>query len=193
MVLSKRERYVAIFAVTGLLILGMDWLVVEPLLALKMQLDVQIENKRKELDHAQRVLETSEHLSTMWADMLRGMGKDESEAESQVVHNVHDWAQDAGMTLSSVKRERAAEKEKDFSKITIRAAGSGGMSQIGRFLWRIKTASVPVRITDLQISSHKEGLDDLAVSLGVSTIFLTADADKAGKPAPQAAEREETR
>ena len=52
------------------------------------------------------------------------------------------------------------------------------MSQVGRFLYRIQTATVPVRITDLTINSRKEGTDDLAVQLGIATIYLPPDTDK---------------
>ena len=36
----------------------------------------------------------------------------------------------------------------------------------------------PVRVSDLTVSSRKEGNDDLTFVVGVSTIFLAPEADK---------------
>jgi hypothetical protein len=60
------------------------------------------------------------------------------------------------------------------------------MAQISRFLWRIQAATIPVRITDLQITSHKEGTDDLALVLGIGTIYPAPEPEKSpsGNAAP---------
>ena len=52
------------------------------------------------------------------------------------------------------------------------------MAQIGKFMYRIQTAGSPVRVSDLTVSSRKEGNDDLTFVVGVSTIFLAPEADK---------------
>jgi hypothetical protein len=88
------------------------------------------------------------------------------------LHNVRDWASEAGLNLASVNPQRA-ERERDFQKLTFRATATGGLGQIGRFLYKIQNASMPVRITDLSISSHgREGNDDLSLSLAIATIYL---------------------
>ena len=107
------------------------------------------------------------------------LSRDESLAEGTILNDVRDWAQEAGMNLSSFKPERLPEKESDFYKISFRATGSGQMSQLARFLNRIQTATIPIRITDLSITSRKEGTDDLSISVGLATIYLAPDADKA--------------
>jgi hypothetical protein len=190
-VLSKRERYIAVLSVSALAILALDRLALEPLMAQKQALEGRIAAARLQIAQDTRLLATSRRLNTKWANMLKaGLRKDASEAESQVLHNVRDWAQDAQISLSSVKPERT-EKEKDFYKITLRATGTGSMSQIGRFLWRIQTAPVPARITDLQINSRKEGTDDLSLTLGVSTIYLAPESEKPAKPIAAASLRED--
>jgi Tfp pilus assembly protein PilO len=177
-VLSKRERYVATVTILAVLILGLDQFFIDPLLKRKEMLDSRIATAQEQLDRASRLFTTSRAANRKWSEMTHGgLRHDASEAESLVLHSVRDWAQDAGMSLSSVKPERT-EKEKEFYRITIRATGTGGMAQVGQFLWRIKTASVPVRITDLSINSRKEGTDDLAVQLGISTIYLAPETDK---------------
>ena len=171
MAFSKRERFIGIATAAVVGVLALDRLAVTPLLAQRAQL---------ELDRANRVFSTSRLASRKWKELSgTSLKTDASEAESQILNSVREWAQDAGIALSSIKPERA-EKEKDWDKITFRATGTGSMNQVARFLWRLRTATMPVRITDLQIGSRKEGTDDLSLQLGISTIFLPPDANKPG-------------
>jgi hypothetical protein len=172
-VLSKRERYIGIATALVIGVLAIDYFVVEPLLARKDQLDADIANQRDELDRADRLFRTSRAMSRHWAQLSSGkIQRNASEAESQVQNAVRDWAQDAGISLSSVTPSRS-DKERDYQKITFRAAAAGGMQQMARFLYRIQYADIPVHVTDLTLSSHREGgqNDELTLSLGITTIF----------------------
>jgi hypothetical protein len=185
-VLSRRERFIAIATGAILGIFATDRLVVEPLLSTRSELDSQITSQRSALDRAQRLFTTNRQMAQRWKQIAGSELKaSQSEAEGQVIHNVHDWAQESGLALPSLKSERA-EKEKDFNKLSFRATGSGTMSQITRFLWRIQTATMPIRITELLISSRKEGTDDLSLTLGISTIQVIQDPSHAKPSAPPA-------
>jgi hypothetical protein len=171
-VVSKRERYILIatVAVVGLLIL--DWFIVGPLLARKKALDVAIEEVREKQHRGDRIMASARRATPAWNQMVQDrLKKDASEAESQVLHSVRDWAQDAGMSLSSMKPERT-EKDKEFVRTSFRATGVGGMAQISRFLWNLQSSDIPIRITDLQIVSRKDGTDELSLQLGMSTTWL---------------------
>jgi hypothetical protein len=189
MVLSKRERYVGMAMVAAVAIFGLDHFFVGPLLAQKKELDAKVTSAQQQLKRANRLFSTSRSMNRRWDEMVQGgLGKDASEAESQLHHKVRDWADEAGMTLSSVKTERT-EREKDFVRITFRAAATGSMAQITRFLWQIQTADVPIRVVDLQLTTRKEGFDDLAVQIGIATSYL-GPPTKTDKPASASMIRE---
>src|SRR5207244_11753494 len=105
-----------------------------------------------------------------------------SATDSKILNPMPEWAQDAAMSLSSVKPDRQPEKIGDFYRISFRATGTGQMSQISRFLYHLQTTNLPVRITDLTLTTRKEGADDLTLSLGIATIYLAPEADKSGRP-----------
>ena len=46
------------------------------------------------------------------------------------------------------------------------------MQQIARFLWHIQTANIPVRISELTLSTRKEGTDDLQLSMTLATMLF---------------------
>ncbi len=134
MVLSKRERYIGIIALTTVLLLALDYLVLTPLTQQKDDLDLQIYARQTEVDTAAHLLHRRRDASAQWTAMLAGgLLHDPSAAEIQVQHSLSDWAQDAGMSLASLKTERT-ETGKDFYRITVRVTGTGNMQQISKFL-----------------------------------------------------------
>jgi Tfp pilus assembly protein PilO len=176
-VLSKRERYIGYVTGAVLALVLVQYVVVGPLWERKTQLDARIADAKSQRDRDNGLIETSERAGKYWTQMSsRSLPRDSYDAD-QMLNNLSDWAQDAGLSLSSVKSERT-EKEKDFYKKTFRAAGSGGMRQVGQFLYRIQTASTAARITDVTLSSRKEGTDDLSVSVGVATIYPVPESEK---------------
>lgn len=177
MVLSKRERYIGLTTLVLVGAFGLHWMIVEPMLNRAGDLKVRISEARETRKQNDDQITTSENARRRWTELSgRDMPRDASDAD-QMINNLSDWAQDVGLSLSSVKPERT-EKEKDFYKKTFRVAGSGRMAEIGRFLHKIQTASVPVRITDLTINARKEGNDDLSLSVGVATIYPTPETEK---------------
>jgi hypothetical protein len=177
-VLSKRERYIGI--ATGL-ILGLLLLlkvVIDPLLDQSSVLSSQIVGAENDVKKGTDLITLSARANQNWTTLAGQVRKDASEAQSQLERNVRDWAAESGVSLASIKPERS-EKEKDFFKLTFRATCTGSMSQVGRFLYRIQTATMPVRITELSLNSRKDGSDDLSLSVAIATIYLgTPDAPR---------------
>ena len=192
MVISKRERYVFIATVSVLALLALDQFFITPLMARRIELDGQMATLEKQWQRSERLMTDSKRAGRRWTEMSSGgaLKKDASETESQLLAKVLDWAKEAGMNVSSVKPD-APQKEKEFQRLTIRATGTGTMKQIVAFLARVQAASVPVRIIDLQITSKKEGTDDLSIQMGISTIYLAGEPEKKDvKPASASAGRE---
>jgi hypothetical protein len=170
--LSKREKVIA--GVAALFIAGpiLNSIVIEPLQSRNASLNSDIAAAQNELERTSRLFDTSKSARREWASMAgTALYPDRPRAESQILNHVREWAQEAGISLNSQKPERD-EKEKEFQRITFRVTASGTMSQVGRFLHRIQTATIPVRITDLQLSSHRDGQDGLSLSVALATIYM---------------------
>jgi hypothetical protein len=186
-VLSKRERYVGIATgiVLGLVILLK--LILFPLQDQRLELADKIATAKRDAKQIDDKIKQAESAKKTWSSMSGGhLRRDESEAESSMYNNIRDWASAAQLNLASVKPERAPEKEKDFYKLTFRVTANGSMGQIGRFLSRAQGATIPVRVTDLSVSSRKEGSDDLTLSVAIATIYPAPEANKPGGAAVSA-------
>lgn len=190
MILSKRERYVAILTTAVVGILALDYYILSPLFAQRSELQAAIKKEHGELDRASKLLNGRRAMSQKWNDMAKaGLKTDASTSETAVLHAVRDWATASKLNLASLKPEKT-EQEKAFQRITFRATATGTLETIGQFLWRIHMATIPVRISDVQIGSRKEGSDDLSLQIGISTVYYAPELEKPEKPAKGAAARE---
>jgi len=186
-VLSKRERFIALATLAAVGVLALDRVVLTPLMAANADLGAQIRSYEGRLTDAQSKFDGRRRRARRWAEMQNSglRRRDASEAESQMFNSIREWAQDSGVTLQSVKPERAepvklspADKEASFWRPSLRVNGSGRMEQIGRFLWHVQTAAMPARLAEVQINTRKEGTDDLSLQMVISTIYLPPDGDK---------------
>ena len=181
MVLSKRERWIAILAGSVLGLLIVHYVIVGPLWERASQLKLRIAEANDQREKDNKLIDTSKRAEKYWTEMSnRRLPRDSADAE-RMLNNISEWAQESGVSLSSFKAERT-EREKDFYKRTFRATGSGSMSQVGRFLYRVQTSTGAARISDIQLSSRKEGTDDLSLSVGVATIYPVPDNEKGRAP-----------
>jgi Pilus assembly protein, PilO len=172
LVVSKRERYIAIIAGAVIGFLVLDQVLITPLFSQREDLSDAIDKAQQKLAEDDQMLAMRTRLGGEWERITSGELKtDASTAQSQMLDSMRQWAQDSGLAVGSMRPERAGEKEKDFYKMTLRVTGAGTMAEVGNFIFRIQTASIPVRITDLSISS-KEGTDELSLSLAITTIYL---------------------
>jgi len=184
MTMSKRERSIAM--ITGIVIgaLVLYEYVIDPKVTEFTDLGNRISSAEGELGKAQSLFSTSRRATKQLSTMAgSGLRRNDSAAESELLNGARQWAQEAGLSGWGIKRDGRIEREKDFNKITFRANGTGGMGQIGRFLYRLQTSPMPVRVSDMTISSRKDGTDELAITLSISTIYLAPESDRpAGRP-----------
>ena len=179
MVLSKRERYIVTVTLVSVAILVFDRLVLTPVQQRKTAMEDESQRVLGGLERARALFARKRQLSPKWRQMLdAGLKSDPAEAESQVLHAVRNWSQEAGLSLSSLRPERLAQKG-ELREITFQASGTGPMSAVAGFLWRLESSSLPVRATELQLGTRKEGTDDLTVQLRLSAVCQS--------PSPQTA------
>lgn len=179
MALSQRERYIAIGVGAALGLLALDRFVLNPYKERRDQLEVDQTVAVQKIDDANRLFQKQRRMQRVWAKMNAdgGLKTDPTDAASQVLNAMQDWAQESAINLVSRKEERTT-PEGRFLQIGFHFTGTGSMASISKLLWRLETAPIPVRITDVQVTPRKEGTDDLQMQLSVSTLCLLKESDK---------------
>jgi len=183
MTFSKREQIILLLTLVALGALVLDFFALTPLLQRIDEVKTQRTLLLTRMTKAESLLQRRRVLAPRWRRMVtESLKHDPGEAESQVLHAIGAWAEKAGLNLTSVRPDRSAE-ETPLPEIDFRAAGTGSMSAVSRFLWGLETASIPVKVKNLQVSSRKEGTDSLSLQLTFSTLYL---ADPAQEAPPEA-------
>jgi len=186
-VLSKRERSIAIATVAMLAAVVFYVLVIDPELTERANQSVDIDKAQLALKDGAVAQTRSLSVAPRWKQLVAGPLKtNNSDAASQLLPSIDKWAKESGMTALSITQPERIEKEKDFSKFTFRATAKSNAKQLAAFMYRIQTATIPVRISDLTVTAPKEGTDELQVQIGITTIFLSPEPEtKPGAALPR--------
>jgi hypothetical protein len=191
MVLSKRERYFVIGG--GIIVVGLALyqFALDPAMTAIQAAQKQKGRLESQLAANKRLLAERDKVGPLWQEWMRTGIKDKPEdAEGQAYNALGQWARESGVGLILLRGERLTEKSQ-IPQAAFQFTGQGTMSSIRNFLVRIQKGMLPLRITDLQLSSRKDGLDDLSFTLRMSTIYLpgarTPTTQSAPAPASAAA------
>ena len=181
MVASKRERIIGLVTAGVLAVLALDRLVLTPLTDRRTRLGEDIAKAELELQEADGLFKNNKRMTQKWNVMLAGgLKSDVPESQVQALHALRDWAQESGLPPLMLLKPDRVDTQKQFQIVTIKATAAGSMRSISEFLWRIQESDIPLRVTDMQISTRKEGTDDLMLQLGLSTLCLAPEPTPGG-------------
>jgi hypothetical protein len=176
--MSPRERSLALIVLSVVGVAVVYQFVVDPYFAKRKELKVAIETKEAELDRNRKVFRDEKKLKDVLNKLnSSGLKSDVAEARSQLLYALSGWAKEAGVGLSSLKEGRTT-TEGRWIQINTQATATGSQKAIANLLWRVESASIPVRVSEMTINSRREGTDDLQINLGVSTLCPNPEADR---------------
>ena len=168
---SSRERIIFIVAGVTIGAFALDSALVSPLFARLSDAEQRGRLAQAEIDRGEGLGQNRNRAARVWKDLTAGTLKaDRSAAESQLLNGVRVWAQQAGVNLVSLKPE-GRDAEEGFGRIDVRAQASGTMASLSKFLYLAEASQIPVRLADMTLNSRKDGEDDLALQVGLSTIY----------------------
>ena len=168
--LSKRERIIAIAALVAVLILAGDRWVWTPLSDWRQELADQKLLVLEQLEANQRLMHTRRELAPRWRQIVKtGLPTDPAASEAKLLYTLRDAAKQAKVNLATVQPERPAGKG-ELREVIVAVSGSGSMSEISRFLYRLDTTDVPLRIERLRLATT-DGREDMKVDLRISTLW----------------------
>lgn len=178
MVVSKRERYIGISAVAAIGLLLLDQFLLSPYTVRRESVAKDLEIARSAQSKADDAFRMQNRLKKTWADFQqRGLKSEYSLAEGQALQAILDWAQTANVTLAGVKPERTVTQE-SFQIISFHVTATGTMNNLSRLLLALETATIPLRVNDLQIAPKKENTDELTLQMSVSTLSTVPEDSK---------------
>ncbi len=179
MTLSRRETVIAVIAALAVALLVSQRYIISPLRTGRADLEYQHLQLTHELEESARVFEQQRRMARRWQEMTAGgLASDPSTAEGRILQAVRDWAQQAGLALTSVQPERSRQED-TLGEIIVTASGTGRMSAVSRFLWLAETTALPLRVQEIQLGARTDGEDDLSLQLKLSTLYAAGSLPEA--------------
>lgn len=176
MVLNKREKTIGIALVCVLGLVVLYSFVVEPYFDARAQAHTNLQTAEEGLRSADILFRREKKLRSVWATLTaNGLTATPSDAQAQLLNLLNTWIQESGVALSSMTPDLPApEKEKQFIRVGAKLSVTGPMSAVAKLMYRLETAKIPLNVEDMQINQRKEGVDDLQVTVSLSTLCLAA-------------------
>jgi hypothetical protein len=167
MVLSDKEKLISRVAVLALALLVCDFLL-DSYLERRSALIEQRNARLRTLDDDHLLLRREDHLRKSIAAMGSSLMDDSSTVEGKFLHLSHDWADQAGVRNTSFQRLRT-DNSRGFAFLTFHASATGNLWAVAQFLYRMETASFPLRIDNVNLRPKGDADEDVQIHLTLST------------------------
>jgi NhaP-type Na+/H+ or K+/H+ antiporter len=181
MVLSKRERILAIAMIVVVGGLVLNTFIVNPLAARreataneKLELEAQVVE-------AQNVFAKRKNLERRWKSLLTEESQNDTGSESRIARALTEWSRQTRLNVTSVKPDRTT-SDKGVNETTFVLAGRGSLDAVASFLYRVETSELPVKVVDMQLGSSSESGDSMSLQLRLSAISLNSASKTLEKP-----------
>ena len=169
MILSKRERNIAILTGACVVGLALYFLVYTPYSTWRDGMDRQRIDQNSEQADADRVFHKQKVMRKIEMEMRAGgMQDDNLEAEARARNQITEWAGRNNVEIDSVTHALPV----DVNKVSVAGFaldGRGSTSTIAKLLWAVESAPFPVRVQSVDLNPD-EGTDHLTFGLNVTTL-----------------------
>jgi len=173
MMLTKREQKIGVVTVAVIIILALDRFLLTPYLETRERLDSEKQKLIAELRKSRAVLAEWKEMPPLWEEIPDGETETGAAGrEGDALSAIRSWSEESRMTLSLLKPE-GKEKKGKLAENIFQVVGTGTMSSVSMFLWKVENASRPsLKIKDMQLAARKEGVDDLTLQVRIGELNM---------------------
>ncbi len=187
MLANRREKIIAVILIAVIGLAVIYEYVITPYVNEHDRVSQALKDAVNREKKAQRLLDARVSTNREWKNLLdHGLKTDPAASESQALHYMRTWADNSRVDFQSLKPDRVA-RSGDFQQIRIQATGNTTTAAFANLLSQVETATIPMKVNDLRLTSRKEGTDDLSFAMSVSTIVFSPAPPKpvAARPTPK--------
>lgn len=175
MTTKNREWILVITAVVCIGAWVADSFILTPLANTWKNRSERIEELRNQLTSGELLVQRETAIRDRWDQMkAKAFTSEIPEAEDRILKSANRWAQTSGLSLSSLK-PRVTQESEEFKKAEFTAAGQGNIETVTRFLYELELDELPLKVENLQISTHDKTGKELALDVRFSGLLLTAE------------------
>jgi hypothetical protein len=184
MVLSKRERILAMAMIVVVGGLALNTFIVNPLSASREATANEKAELEAQVADAQNVFAKKKNLERRWKSLLSEGSQGDTGSESRIARALTEWSRQTRLNVTSVKPDQTT-TEKGMTETTFVLAGQGSLDAVASFLYRVETSELPIKVVDMQLGSRSESGDSMSLQLRLSAVSLSSASKTPEKPSPQ--------
>jgi len=173
MVLSKRERILAIAMILVIGGLAINTILVNPMSKSREATTNEKLGLEAQLAEAQNVFAKKTNLERKWKSLLVEDSQNTTGSESRIARALTEWSRQTRLDVTSVKPDRT-DTQKGMVETTFVLAGRGALDAVASFLYRVETSELPVKVVDMQLGSGSESGDSISLQLRLSAISMSS-------------------
>jgi hypothetical protein len=171
--MPKRQRWLILIAGVGVLLLGLDRLVLTPLTDVWKANSAAIEQLKGSVANGRNIIGRGAHLRQVWADIQSGaLPVDQAQSEHDVISAFEGWARTSGIELGSIKplwKHGAAES---YSVLECRLEAAGTLAALSRFVFELERSPLAMHADSVELASRDDTGQRLTLSLTVTGLRL---------------------
>jgi len=168
----NREKILGIAVAVGLLLLGGDYLVLQPLARSWRARSERIAEMTQRLHSNTQLLARRDTVLDRWDHMrTNALPSTATLAESKMFNAFDTWVRDSGVTAGSF-RPQLRETDEGYSTLECRADVSGNMETIMNFLYDLEKDPTAIRLDSVELTSRDDAGQQLALVLEMSGLML---------------------
>jgi len=172
MKIENRQRVLAIFAITAVVLLASDRLILVPLTRAWKARAGRIVELKREVTQGGMLLGRERVIRTRWSGMRTNtLPNNVSAAESEVLRAFDRWEQDSRISVTS-KKPQWKRNEDDYMTFECRVDASGTLPALTRFLYEVEKDPLALKIESVEIASRDNDGQQLSLALQVSGLML---------------------
>ena len=171
MVLSKRERILAIGMIVVIGALALNTILINPLSTSREATTNEKLKLEADISEAQNVFAKKKNLERKWKSLLVEDSQNATGSESRIARALTEWSRQTRLDVTSVKPDRT-DTQKGMTETTFVLAGRGSLDAVASFLYRVETSELPVKVVDMQLGSSSESGDSMSLQLRLSAISM---------------------
>jgi len=176
MKINNRQQLLIIAAVVVVALFAGDRIILSPLSNLWSARSKEIKKLQTDVTNAKSLARQEQRLRSRWDEMRRNTLPDSQLAQQQVLQAFDRWARETGVTVTSVNPQR--HEGDDYSTLQCRVEGSGSLAKVTQFLYAMEKDPMALRFENIELSTHDNEGQVIAIGLQVSGLILPATTKK---------------
>lgn len=173
MVLSRRERSMALAVAVLLGLFLLDGVVVTPGLARWAAVEADIAKAEEEIQKADRVLAREGAAEAQWKSLQGGLTHGTLDQVFYFVDHLWELASRAGTSFQKTEPLKRVDPRGDFNEISYDVRLQCDIRSLARFAYELDHSAEPLQVRRLQVTA-RPGAPPLDVNVQISTLELAA-------------------